>query len=169
MIDYDLQLKVQAYLDGELPEPEAALMETCLAENREACALLQELRNTHEALCGSETGICLPESREFFWSKIERKIRAAEPSSAARPRRSWLARLQQYLVPASAVGLLGLVLVLSIGRSSAVQPGEMELVSDEMGALTFRSQSEQMTMVWLYPRTDTQVARDTLPIDLDPE
>jgi hypothetical protein len=60
-------------------------------------------------------------------------------------------------------------LTMSIGHSSPMQPGEMELVSDEMGALTFRSQSEQMTMVWLYPRSDSESAGKAPPIDFDPE
>jgi anti-sigma factor RsiW len=167
MMDYDSQLKVQAYLDGELPEAEARLIAERLGRDEEASALLQELRYTTEALKGSELDVALPESREFFWSKIERQIqREEQPPPAKRPV-SLLARLQSYLVPASAVALLTIVLTLSTGRSVATPPGEMELVSDEMAALTFRSQAEGMTMVWLYPRTDTQVASEASPIDFD--
>ena len=169
MIDYDSQLKLQAYLDGELPEHEARLVADSLGRDPEASALLQELRCTTEAVKASQVDVRLPESRDFFWSKIQRQIQSEEQSSPARKPASLLARLQHYLVPASAVALLTIVLTLSVGHSSAMQPGEMELVSDEMGALTFRSQSEQMTMVWLYPRTDSQAAGEALPVDFDPE
>ena len=168
MMDYDSQLKVQAYLDGELSDAEARRFADRLRDP-ESSALLEELRQTTLALKQGEPEVRLPESREFFWSKIERQIQIqASPAPARRPL-SWLVRLQRYLVPISATALVALVLLLSIGRSTPAQPGEMELVSDEMAALTFRSQSERMTMVWLYPRTDTKVASETMPVDFDPE
>ena len=45
-MDYDAQLKLQAFLDGELPEAEASEVAKWLARDREAAALLEELRNT---------------------------------------------------------------------------------------------------------------------------
>jgi len=168
-MDYDSQLKVQAYLDEELPEAEVRQIAERLGRDSEATALLQELRFTREALKGAESEVRLPESREFFWSKIERQIQRQDQTPAPSKQVSLLARLRSYLVPASAVALLAIVLSLSIGKSEATQPGEMELVSDEMGALTFRSQSERMTMVWLYPRTDTQAGTETLPVDFEAE
>jgi anti-sigma factor RsiW len=169
MMDHDLQLKLQAYFDRELPEAEAREVAQRVSQDGQAAALLQELRTTSEALQGFETGIRLPESREFFWSKIQREIaRPPQPAPVSRPA-SLLTRFQRFLVPASAVALLTVVLTLSVGRSSATQPGELELVSEDMGALTFRSQSEGITMVWLYPRTDSKLTEDTSPIDFDPE
>ena len=83
-MDYKSQLKVQAWLDGELPEAEASEVTKWLARDREAAALQEELRNTRQALAGFEAGINLPESREFFWSKIEREIQRLEtPAPAA--------------------------------------------------------------------------------------
>ena len=71
-MDYKVQLKLQAFLDGELPEAEASKVANWIAGDGQASALLEELRHTQEALAGFEAGIRLPESREFFWSKIER-------------------------------------------------------------------------------------------------
>src|SRR6267378_6728212 len=79
-MDYDAQLKLQAYLDGELPEAEAREVANWLARDREAAALHTELRNTRQALVGFEVGVELPESREFFWSKIRREIHRLEPA-----------------------------------------------------------------------------------------
>ena len=85
-MDYDAQLKLQAFLDGELPEAEASEVANWLARDREAAALLEELRNTRDALAGFEAGIQLPESREFFWSKVQREIQRLEtPAPRARP------------------------------------------------------------------------------------
>ena len=74
MIDNELHLKLQAHLDGELPRAEAREVEERLAADAEARALLGELTATVEALAGAEAGVRLPESREFFWSKIEAQI-----------------------------------------------------------------------------------------------
>ena len=59
----ELQLKLQAYLDGELPEGEAREVAGLLAQDAEARALLAELKNTRAALAGFEADIKLPESR----------------------------------------------------------------------------------------------------------
>ena len=61
-------------------------MANWLARDREAAALLEELRNTRAALAGFEAEVRLPESREFFWSKIEREIQRLE-APAPRPAR----------------------------------------------------------------------------------
>src|SRR6266513_3336151 len=75
----ELQLKLQAYLDGELPDGEAREAAGLLAQDAEARALLAELKKTRAALAGFETDIKLPESREFYWSKIEREIQRQSP------------------------------------------------------------------------------------------
>ena len=56
-MDYDAQLKLQAFLDGELPEAEANEVANWLARDREAVALLAELRNTRKAMVGFEVGV----------------------------------------------------------------------------------------------------------------
>jgi anti-sigma factor RsiW len=169
MMNDDAQLKLQAYLDGELSQVEARQVEDSLAGDPEAAALLQELRQTSQALQGFEHGVRLPESREFYWSKIAREIRRQEQPQARREPGSLVLRVQRWFLPASAVALLTLVLTLSVGRSTTLLPGEMELMSPEMAALTFRSQAEGITMVWLYPRNEANVPRENSPIDLDLE
>ena len=157
MINQDFQLKVQAYLDGELSAAEAAKMAKRVAGDKEAQSLLEALRGINATLAGHEAECKLPESREFFWSKIEREIE--RQSHVARPvvAGSWLARLQRHFLPLSGLAivmcLLGVVAIHS--GKVAGQFGEMELASDDMGAYTFRDQQQQMTMVWLYDRTDT--------------
>ena len=84
MMEQEQQLRLQAYLDGELPEAEARAVAEWLSRDGEAMALATELRQTTEALGGFEQGIRLPESREFYWSKIQRQIQredAPAPSS----------------------------------------------------------------------------------------
>ena len=89
MLEWEEQLKLQAFLDGELPEKEARAMAEKLAREPDSAALLAELRQTRDALAGFEAEIRLPESREFFWSKIEREIQRSEKPTPAPPARPW--------------------------------------------------------------------------------
>ena len=82
------QLKLQAFLDGELPDPEAHEVAAWLARDADATALLGELRNTQKALVDFEPELKVPESREFYWSKIEREIHRLEPTTAPAESRS---------------------------------------------------------------------------------
>ncbi len=172
MMEDDGQLKLQSYLDGELPEREAREVANWLARDQEAAALFVELRNTRQALKSFEIDIRLPESREVFWSKIERAIRSAERHSAAPEQTPLLARLRRLILPLSSVGAMAAIVVSVILHSSTAQAGmlgEVELASKDMGALTFRSQSDGLTMVWLYNRSDSQFTAESPSGKVPPE
>jgi len=79
-MDHEKQLKLQAFLDEELSEAEAKEVASWLAKDQEATLLLAELRNTRQSMARFEAGVRLPESREFYWSKIEREIERLEPA-----------------------------------------------------------------------------------------
>ena len=81
----EFQLKLQAYLDGELSDKETREVEARLSSDNEAKALLVELQNTRAAFLMFEKELKLPESREFFWSKIERDIRALDAKQDREP------------------------------------------------------------------------------------
>lgn len=163
MMSHEFELKLQAYLDGELSARDAEVVEALLAQDREGRALLAELRNTKSALAVGEEPIKVPESREFYWSKIAREIeRQEKPVVALAPKTSWLAWLHGHLLPLSGVALVLGVGILFLRSQAASGPfGEMELASDDMGAYTFRDQQQKMTMVWFYDRNadaDSEVA-----------
>src|SRR5690348_12516230 len=95
------QLKLQAYLDGELSSGEVRHVESWLADDGEARELLAELRNTKIALSTYEMDVQLPESREFYWQKIENEIQrqARQPVPGDAPSISlWWRR---FIVPAA--------------------------------------------------------------------
>jgi len=158
-MNHDNQLKLQAWLDGELPDREAAEAKDWLARDDEARLLLAELQNTGAALAGQEEGIKLPESREFHWSEISREIERQERAKAqADAGRPWLMRL---LVPVGAMAAVAFLAVWLAGQSPSGGPGmisEMELASDDMGAYTFRDHAaapgEGLTMIWFFDRKD---------------
>ncbi|HLP77339.1 MAG TPA: hypothetical protein VK327_10510 [Candidatus Paceibacterota bacterium] len=107
------QLKIQAFLDGELPEKEAREVSALLARDEGATALAKELRNTRQALKSSEANVRLPESREFYWSKIQREIERSErkPVEARGP--SLFQIWRRIIVSAGAVAALALVGVIT--------------------------------------------------------
>ena len=97
MIEREAQFKLMAYLDGELSEPESVEVREWLARDEEARALLAELQNTGAVLAGFEAGLKLPETREFFWSKIQREIERQERAPASAESVSLWGWLRQHL------------------------------------------------------------------------
>jgi len=85
-MNQDRELQIQALLDGELSGRQARKVEQWLAGDADAQALAQELKATKTALAQNEPLLALPETREFYWSKIQRQIEAAVPErKAAQP------------------------------------------------------------------------------------
>jgi anti-sigma factor RsiW len=150
----DLQLKLQSYLDDELSAREAREVETALAADAEARALLAELRNTGGALAGYEVEIKLPEAREFYWSKIQREIQRQETAGLTRaaPQPQW----SRFLIPTgafAAVAIAGWFGALQLGWfSGGARSPQIETFLADSGAMTYRDEIERTTVVWLsYP------------------
>jgi anti-sigma factor RsiW len=163
MSEYQEQLKIQAYLDGELPEAEVSVVARRLAHDLPASALLTELRQTREALAGNELRPVLPESREFYWSKIQREIQRQEtPAAAAASRLSLAALLYRLLAPASAMAMLALAALIATGQFHP-RGASPETALDDSGAFTYHDYSAGATLVWLsYPAEDDTTDDDDL-------
>jgi anti-sigma factor RsiW len=160
-MDYNAQLKLQAFLDGELPETEAAKVSALLKQDRQTAGLLEELRNTRQALTGFELETRLPESREFFWSKVQREIQRQD-AAAVRPAPTPLfTLLRRFLVPASALALVviaGLLFVRPPGLTGRTSGPEIETALADAGAFTYRDYDAGTTLVWLSYPADNEVA-----------
>lgn len=150
----DQQLKLQSYLDGELPPRENQEVTEWLTVDSDARALLAELKNTTTALSGNELEIKLPEGRDFYFSKIQRQIeREAQPQKQQAPvREPFFVTLRRYFLPLAgaiaAVILFAMVSQQMNPTSLAYVAGEGE-TSEEMSAYTYHSQADGMTVVWL--------------------
>lgn len=151
----DQQLRLQAFFDGELPEKDAREVAAWVAREAPATDLLAELRNTRQALAGFEPGLKLPESREFYWSKIEREIRRLEPLPSVTRSASVFTLLRRFLVPASAVAALVLIATvagLQWGRFGVSAAPETEMMSADAATFTYQDDANGTTLVWLsYP------------------
>jgi anti-sigma factor RsiW len=159
-MDHESQLKLQAYLDGELPEGEARELVAGLAQDQEAAALLTELRQTRDAITGSEQARALPESREFYWSKIEHALERLETPAPQPARVSGLAgALRRFLVPVTGLALL-VVAGFVTTRGPAEATLSMETAVSDPGALVYRDYSAGATFVWLSYPADEDTAKE---------
>ena len=159
------QLKLQSFLDGELSEDEAREVASLIARDEEAKALHAELKNTRNALKGSKTNVLLPESREFFWSKIEREIQRLEPVPEPKSSVSVFTYLRRLLVPMSAAAVVLIAGFLAYNGRVAV-PGhsiEEETAMADSNTFTYRDYSTGMTLVWLPFPAENDLAQNGSP------
>jgi hypothetical protein len=168
-MNVDVGIKLQAYLDGELTGREAQQVAALIESDAEARALLGELQRTHTMLKGNEPELRLPESREFFWSKIEREISLLEPAAAvevAEP--AWLLFLRRHLRAIAGTSVAA-VLVMFVAFQMNIVPRELfeeiDNPLDDTGAFSFRSESQKMTLVWIAnPFADAEETSDAAPV-----
>lgn len=154
----DTQLKLQAYLDGELPPGEARSVADLIANNPEARELLTELTNTRTAMAAHEVDRKVPVAHDFYWSGIRRAIE--RPEQAAQPRSegsstSVFALLRRLLVPASGVAVVLLAGMLAwppLRNSGNLVTDETDTTFADAGAFTYRDYASGTTLVWVdYP------------------
>lgn len=158
MIDQVTQIKIQAFLDGELAGSEAREVASLIARDRDAAALHTELKNTRRALAGAEQGIVLPETREFYWSKIRRDIERQEPARTAHAEPSISQLITRLLKPVAAVAAV-VVLGIFLFQMDRLNGGTDVLVAAaDMDAITFRDDTDGTTYVWFADATQNDVA-----------
>jgi anti-sigma factor RsiW len=152
----EFELKLQAYLDGELGAREARELEQRLTADATAQALLAELRLTAGALRGNEPERQVPETREFYWSKIERGIEAA--AKADRPAGAWgLGWLFRYWPQMSGASVALVLLFAATAHFHLLTKSgwdDIENPLSETGTFCFRSEPDRMTLVWVYDRVE---------------
>ncbi|HEY0552249.1 MAG TPA: hypothetical protein VGF13_21795, partial [Verrucomicrobiae bacterium] len=90
-------IKLQAHLDGELTGREAQQVAALLETDAEARAVFGELQQTKAWFKANEPEMRLPESREFFWSKIERDIQRLESAPAERQSPAWVLFFRRHI------------------------------------------------------------------------
>ena len=127
MINHETELKLQAYLDGELSSGEAKAVEDLSTHDADARALFEELKLTKSVLAENELEVRLPESRGFYWSKIQRQIEREEKAQAT-----------EQTEPKGAETLVALD-----------DSHEIETPLEETSSFSFQSEAAGMTVVWV--------------------
>ena len=163
-MNLDLQLKLQAYLDGELPSGEAKIIAGLLAQDPDARALLAELTQTRSALAGFEAEIKLPETHEFYWSKIARDIKRQEKGVPKRSSAPILTLLRRLMLPSGVMValLLGLLVIKSgLGWDRRFAVVETDTAQLEAGTFTYRDFASGTTLVWLSYPAENELAENS--------
>jgi anti-sigma factor RsiW len=155
MKELDNALKLQAYVDGELPDREAKAMAKSLSQDAQRQVLHDELRSLKALLRGNEIEHPVRETREFYWSQIQRSI-AATPAGRA-PHASSLGWWLRWLVPVGATALLCAYWLVPTeptptGTEGLLVGHELETPLAETTSYAFRSESAGMTVVWVETR-----------------
>ncbi len=171
MIENKIQLKVQALVDGELTGREAEELLRHLESDTELKALHTRLTAVRGLMTGAELPRALPESGDFYWSRIaheiEREDREAKRLAKPASNTNWWLR---WLMPLTGVACLGLVLSLqptTMPDLDIMLSGdhELELSDDEIDVMTFNTGDDTMSVVWLDYSIDLQ--QDELELWLD--
>lgn len=145
-------LRVQAWLDGELPSAEAPAVSALVQADARAARLAQELGTVRSWLAVGELPRPLPESREFYWSKIRRGIEGDATAEAVGGGRVSGLRWLRWLVPAGLAAALAVALFTAKpppAQNAGLTSAEIDSPQEDWGTITFRSDSEQMTVVWV--------------------
>jgi anti-sigma factor RsiW len=159
----DLELKLQAYLDGELPATEAREMAELISQDKDSQRLLSELKDLSSTLRSNEPAVSLPVTGEFYWAQIERQI--ASPSlakaQARQPVYSWI----KWLFPLgiSALLVLGFFRLGPGHHHGTIIADEIETQLPDASFFSFRSQVDGISVVWV----DTEATRGIAANDDD--
>ena len=155
---HEFELKIQAWVDGELAPAESQKIARRLQEDPQAGRLAQQMRLLKQWMAGNEAHIVVPESRQFYWSQIERRIQA-EAAKAPVLCAPWWIRVWRLAAPLAGVAAMaaGVVFALNQWRPSNTFD-DVSATADGMEAVTFHDQAAGMTVVWLQDSQDAQTA-----------
>ena len=171
MNENEIELKVQALVDGELTGREAKALQQRINDDAKLQQLHASLTQMRGLIADSELPRPLPESGDFYWNKIaetiEREESAGERAAPLAPASRWLLR---WLTPL--VGVSAVVLLLTLQQPTAPDLGimlsgdhELELSSDEIDVMTYNTEDDSMSIVWLDYSMDIQ--KDYMELWLD--
>jgi len=155
-MNQESQLKLQAYLDGELAPAELKEITELLAQDREAKVLYMELQATKDLVRGNELELKLTESREFYWSKIAREIDRNERTQPGHDRTYDFSWLRRWVLPVGGVAVLGGLLAIALQAPTSsrslfrlADKPDIETTADDTSMISFRSESEGISVVWI--------------------
>ena len=164
-MNHELELKLQAWVDGQLPVREADEVARLIEKDADARALLTELKNTRAAFAGLDDGLKVPESREFYWSKIAREIERQQPKTQPGGV-SWFYHFRRLLIPAGAVAALALFGIFATRQSPRANlPYELSDMVADSDTFTFTDEQNGTTLIWFsYPAENEFANQDDADI-----
>ncbi len=170
-MNWEQQLEVQAWVDGELSAKDAGRVAAFVETDANARALAEEIRMAKAFIAPNEAEFKLADTREFYWSQIRRQIEQGERADAAEstPGFSWAAAWRRLATPLSGLALVAVLAAGSFGllrnptleNLSPSQLVEVEDLSEDIGSISYKSQSENMFVVYVYSKDAANQAEET--------
>lgn len=152
---HELALKIQAFVDGELPASETGALRELLEKDPAARALRAELEWSRKTIAANEPVVPLPESGDFYWSKIRRATEApASRPAAVEPATvsGSLAKILRWIVPLTGAAL-AILLFLPPRQEGPADPDRVadntEIAIADTTGLAFHSETDGMTVMWV--------------------
>jgi anti-sigma factor RsiW len=162
------QERLQAWVDGELTAAEGQEIDAWVESRPDAQALRNNLLAISKLLRENQPTRVVPESPDFYWSKIRRGIERVEREKSAAPandaegaRRFSVGRWLAWLLPVSGAALAAFLFLHSpqnpVSAPAAMQRGleaamtdhEVDAPCSDLTAVTFYSAQDTTTVVWL--------------------
>ena len=105
-MNWEQQLELQAWIDGELSARDARRVAVFAESNADARLLVDELRMAKAFISSNETEVTVPETREFYWSQVQSRIERAESVSETSSVLSWPFVWRRLVSPLSGLALV---------------------------------------------------------------
>ena len=168
MKENEIELKIQALVDGELTEFEAGKLRDRIKNDIRLQILHERLTQMKDLISTHEMPRVLPESSDFYWSKISQEIEvggSAAQSSAQSLVMKWVFRRLAPLLGIASVALLITLQGPNLPDLGIILDYNHELLTDEIDVMTFNSADDSMSVVWIDYSMDIQ--KDYMELWLD--
>jgi len=168
MKENEIELKIQALVDGELTESEAEQMRECMDNDVRLQILYAQLIQTKDLISKYEMPRVLPESGDFYWAKIAQEIGTGEPANQGSNNSLVIKWLFRRLAPLFGIATIALLITLqqpSMPDLGIEIKSDHELLSDGIEVMTFNSVDDSVSIVWLDYSMDIQ--KDYMELWLD--
>ena len=168
MKENEIELKIQALVDGELTKFEAGKLRDRIKNDIRLQILHERLMQMKDLISKHEMPRVLPESSDFYWSKIAQEIEvggSAAQSSAQTLGMKWVFRRLAPLLGIASVALLITLQGPNLPDLGIVLDHNHELLTGEIDVMTFNSADDSMSIVWIDYSMDIQ--KDYMELWLD--
>lgn len=167
-------LELQSFLDGELAGGKAKAWEERLREDLDWQALAGELTWVKETIRAHEKVVPVPETRDFYWSKISAGIEAETLRNQGKKAGKipfWRGIFLRWAVPVT-LGVAALTFMIlpesggsggsgikQVDKSAGLPKVSLALghefeVPMQAPTMVFRSEKDNMTVIWVETRLD---------------
>ncbi len=144
----ETMLEIQSSVDGQLSSQRQEAVARLLSSDMEARQLHQQLTAVREVLQRHEPVIRIPETREFYWSQLERRLQAPKPAPAATGSPSAL--MWRWLAPMMGLSAVIAVIALQPFTNSGARSFQLGSGSPQASTVTtFSSEADGVTIHWI--------------------